>query len=443
MYKLDTLVFENGERYPILIGDDGMPHFYSTLYVTVKIRSSLAVNTIENRLKAILWLFEWEKENNRCLVSEFEQGAFLSIEDIISLKDHLKINVSEQKKLKQGKARFSRKVFSFEDSPKIITTIASVSRDHHYNRMTSVAEYLDFIATATNQYRNDPNTTNTIDKMTKTIKKERPKGKGKNVTDEIDENTLPDGLLDEFIDIAKPENPLNPFKNSIVKKRNYLIFRLIKETGIRRGEVLSLKITNLDLSTDKSSIWVSRGHDDKFDPRRRQPVSKTKERRLPIKNETAELLDSYILTERAETLNANQHPYVFITHRKCETQGQPISTSYFDNEIIPKMKATDERFSIIHAHIFRHGWNEGFSEKVDLANELRAHALAEGKASPPPISPDEEAKMRQQLMGHSSEKSGDIYNKRYIRKQANKVALEEQKELQEQINYSASSNLTG
>ncbi|GAB1045413.1 MAG: hypothetical protein SPiBPW_37840 [Shewanella algae] len=34
MYKLETLVFDNGERYPILIGEDGFPHFYATLYVT-------------------------------------------------------------------------------------------------------------------------------------------------------------------------------------------------------------------------------------------------------------------------------------------------------------------------------------------------------------------------------------------------------------------------
>ena len=33
-YSVETLVFENGERYPILMGSDGMPHFRVTLWVT-------------------------------------------------------------------------------------------------------------------------------------------------------------------------------------------------------------------------------------------------------------------------------------------------------------------------------------------------------------------------------------------------------------------------
>ena len=41
--------------------------------------------------------------------------------------------------------------------------------------------------------------------------------------------------------------------------------------------------------------------------------------------------------------------------------------------------------------------------------------------------------MRKSLMGHSSEKSGDVYNQRHIRKEANEIMLAEQKELQEKI----------
>ena len=38
MYKLDILMFDNGERYPILMGEDGFPHFYVTLYATTMLR---------------------------------------------------------------------------------------------------------------------------------------------------------------------------------------------------------------------------------------------------------------------------------------------------------------------------------------------------------------------------------------------------------------------
>ena len=439
MFKLKTLIFENGERHPILIGQDEMPHFYTTLYVTAKLRSSLAVNSISNRLKALLCLFEWENKRNRCLATEFEQEKFLTSADISDLRDHLKINVSSQKKSDLRETRVSNRVLNIAGASKVVTTIATVGRAHHYNRMTCVAEYLHFIATITNQYRNSSNTTRVIDKMAKDIKKARPKGKGKNVAAEIDDSVLSDGLLAEFMDVAEPTHPLNPFTNTTVKNRNYLMFRLIKETGIRRGELLSLELTFLELTGDKPSIWVRRKHDDKFDPRSRQPVSKTKERKLPIKKETATLLDNYILSERAVTPNANKHPYLFITHRKCKTQGQPVSASYFDNAVIPKMKAVDTRFSVIHAHLFRHEWNVGFSEKIDLENEIRSISLTEGKPSKPQIDPAYEAKMRKDLMGHSSEKSGDVYNQRYIRKQANEIMLAEQEELQEKIKKSNNS----
>ncbi|ASM48645.1 MULTISPECIES: site-specific integrase [Pseudoalteromonas] len=433
MYKLETLVFDNGERYPVLLEEDGMPHFYTTLYVTTKLRSSMAVNTISNRLKAILCLYQWLEEKKRCLVSEFEEGRFLTHADIIDLREYLKLNVTELKKLEQIKPLTSSRVLNLQSSSKLVTTVASVSRNHHYNRMTTVAEYLHFLATITNQYRNCRATATEIDEMLKSIKKARPKGKSLTVRDESLAMSLPDGLLDEFMEVANPNHPLNPFKNETVRKRNFLIFKLIRETGIRRGELLSLEMTHIDLYGDKASIWIKRNHDDIFDPRKKQPVSKTKERKLPIKSETAKLLDSYILEDRAKTPNANKHPYIFVTHRKCLTQGQPISESYFDNDIIPKMKKVDERFSQIHAHLFRHEWNKDFSRKVDKINEIRAKAASEGKSSQALIDSAEEAKMRKHLMGHSSEKSGDIYNRRHIVEQANKVILEEQEILQEKI----------
>ena len=49
--------------------------------------------------------------------------------------------------------------------------------------------------------------------------------------------------------------------------------------------------------------------------------------------------------------------------------------------------------------------------------------------------------MLKHLMGHASEKSGDIYNKRYIRKKANKISLELQYEMQNRIeDYERSKN---
>lgn len=80
---------------------------------------------------------------------------------------------------------------------------------------------------------------------------------------------------------------------------------------------------------------------------------------------------------RSKIPNANKHPYLFVTHRKGKTQGNPISTSSFDNVIVPTMKKIDPKFSIIHPHIFRHEWNLDFSRKVDKNNQNINHDFSQ------------------------------------------------------------------
>ncbi len=102
-YKVDTLVFDNGERYPILMGVNEMPHFYTTLWVTAKLRSTMAVNTIISRLGAVNWFLQWEKIEGRDLYSEFKCGKFLDAKDIDSIKSHLAIDVAHLKGISKKK----------------------------------------------------------------------------------------------------------------------------------------------------------------------------------------------------------------------------------------------------------------------------------------------------------------------------------------------------
>ena len=49
MYRLETILFSNGERFSPLVNEKtGMPDFYSTLWVTVELRNQSAVNTISS-----------------------------------------------------------------------------------------------------------------------------------------------------------------------------------------------------------------------------------------------------------------------------------------------------------------------------------------------------------------------------------------------------------
>lgn len=408
MVRLEMLIFPNGERYPILVDTKlNIPLYYPTLWTTVILRSSSSVNTIRSKLYAIRWLLEWERTNNRNIVDEFKDGKLLSQKDMIGIKEHLRLSTEKS----------SRR----SDITSINPTVVSLS--HQYNRMTSVIEYLEFVSSIFLSKK--VCTVEDIAKMFTLFKSLRPKGRNVYAANAFENINIPDGLLDEFVDIAYYKNPRNPFKNKSIRKRNYLMFLMLRKLGIRRGELLSIRINDLDLTGSKPFVFIRRTHDDPIDTRAKQAVAKTKERRLVISFELAGVIDDYILNHRNKIPNANKHPYLFVTHRKGTSQGNPLSISAFDNIIIPAMKKVDKRFSIIHPHIFRHEWNLDFSIKVDMNNKL-AKENVEGYSV---ITQENEAKYRQHWMGHTSEKSSHIYNKRHVIEQANKLVLIEQHEL--------------
>lgn len=416
MVRLEIIVFTNGERYPILIENGkNIPHYYSTLWTTSILRSSCSVNTIRNKLYAIRWLFKWEYSNNRNIVNEFKNGNLLSYKDMINLREHFRLSEKTDKK----KLSFSNRL---SGNKKSINSII-ISHSHQYNRMTAAIEYLEFISSL---FMNKGlYTPKDVEKMTFTFKNLRPNIRSFYSSEIFDNASITDGLLDEFLGIADYLNPKNPFKNEGIRKRNYLMFMLLRKLGIRRGELLSIRVDDLILTGNHPAIFIRRTHDDPIDSRMNQAVAKTKERRLVISLELSNLIDEYILNYRNKIPNSNRHPYLFVTHKKGISQGKPLSISSFDNIIIPTMKKVDKKFSIIHSHIFRHEWNLDFSRKVDLNNKL----AKENKTNHTEITPENEAKYRQHWMGHTSEKSSYIYNKRHIIEQANKLVLLEQEEL--------------
>lgn len=425
-YNVEILIFGNGERYPILMGSDQMPHFYTTLWVTTKLRSrGSAEQTISNKLNHIKWFFNWLEKEERNLYKEFQVGEFLSEEDIDNIKSYLAINIENFKIDKKTAINNRNKVLNLTGTPKLIDVTSSVGRDHHYNRMTSVIEYLTFLAKLAVRKIANVNINRKIKKMETEFKAARPKGKGRNVLDKSQNKILPENLVTDFMAIAHYGALNNPFKQEYVRFRNHLMFHLMNRYGIRSGEMLSLTLTNMTLHGSNKSLWVKRTHDDINDSRRKQPVAKTRERMLRISDETGELLSRYISMYRAKTPNSKRHPYLFVVHRKGTTQGEPISRSTFDNTIVPSMKKVDDKFVYVHPHYFRHNWNEVFSEKVDLNNKLAISGV-DGYTH---IDSGKEAKIRKHQMGHSSEKSGEVYNQRHITRKANEVSLQEQEEL--------------
>ncbi|WED21575.1 site-specific integrase [Vibrio sp. JC009] len=424
MLKLKKVRFSEGERYVFLEEENGMPHFYSTLWNTVKLRpANIQASTIENHLEHLKWFLEWEEREKRSLFSEFQQKQFLSHKDLEKIRHHMSLDISYQK----AKIRLKKKVISLSGMPQIVDSEATVSKHTQYNRLTSVAMYLTFLAEVATQRISTMDTVKAIELMEKSLKRTRPRGRKGSTTDSRTTKGIPSEILEEFIAVSRHDSDRNPFKNKAVRLRNDLMLRLMDETGIRVGEMLSLPINTMTLSgIGPKSLFVIRNHDDVLDTRTDQPVVKTKERQLILKEDTAKLINQYIMNYRKKTLKAKMHPYLFVSHHG-KTKGEPVSYSTFENTIIPTLRAVDRKFSVIYPYFFRHNYNDRLSDKIDKNNMLAEEGI-EGYTYIPSA---KEEKMRMHVMGHSDPKSAAPYTLRHVKKEADRIQLQEQETMQD------------
>lgn len=110
-----------------------------------------------------------------------------------------------------------------------------------------------------------------------------------------------------------PDSLCNPFRQPS-RQRNFLLIRLLLETGIRRGELCKLRLEDINTRGAGPFIRVARQPDDPRDKRRREPRVKTRERRIPIGGELCRLLIGYIARRPA----AASHPYLFLSTRSAD-----------------------------------------------------------------------------------------------------------------------------
>lgn len=381
---------ESGERFSILVDETGMPLYYPALYVTAELRgASLSINTINSALSSLKVLFAWQGYYNLELESRFKRSELLLSHEIHSLRDFA------QKRLEDTRPK-DGKVVSIKGPRR------RVSRNSQYNRMTDIACYVGFLAGRLHPMTES--SASSISLMVAQIKANRPKTPGKAESDRSDTH-LDDALLDKIEVILTPGHEANPVKSIGVQFRNALLFGLLRITGMRRGEILNLKISDFDFA--KNTVKVVRRADSPDDPRTYQPLAKTRERTFPLTPEFMEKIRDYVFHYRNKVPGARKHGYLFVTHKPGGSLGWPLSNSGF-GLFMGALSSLADEYAGLHAHSLRHHWNYIFSKNCDERG----------------TSPEREEKLRSYLMGWS-ETSGTArtYNKRHIKEQAGKAVI--------------------
>ncbi|TMO05489.1 site-specific integrase [Pseudoalteromonas sp. S558] len=193
------------------------------------------------------------------------------------------------------------------------------------------------------------------------------------------ESVIPDEIYKQLHQIVLPSNLLNPYRSN--KLRNYLVFSLLDQTGMRRSELCKLKISDCQFHDSYNKIKVYSTPDDKDDPRLNRPNQKSGRPHMSgIKVSLMKELEFYIKHERSKYKYAKTHDFVFVSGGNSKnTSGLPISRELINYMFSRLSKHLNFK---INPHLLRHKWNENLSIKAALmgydreqTEDLRRNAM--------------------------------------------------------------------
>ncbi|MCI4411621.1 MAG: site-specific integrase, partial [Thiotrichales bacterium] len=389
----------DGERYCLLVDSvTGLPLFYPNLFVTTQIRNaSLSFSAMESVLVGVSVLIRFCQHAGIDLDKRFQRKEFLVRHEIEALADFCQLKLRQEP--------ISQKVISIAHKKERL-----VASQTTYVRLTHIARYLAWLPSVMSpQLTREHN--DKLRDMVLMIKTRRPVKKGRNSG--VSEKGLSDGQIEVLFEIFRPDSDLNPFDRRDVRVRNRLIFLMLFHLGVRSGELLNIRIRDIDFANNQ--IVVARRADDKNDPRLDQPLVKTLDRRLPVKDTLIQEIHDYIVNYRKLIPNANRHDFLFVTHKPGPTVGQPISKASY-NKVMAIIRDVSPDLYSFTGHALRHKWNERFSELMDSQD------------TPPDEAQQEQ--LRSWLMGwRQGSGTAATYNQRFIKRKASEasMALQESK----------------
>ncbi len=142
--------------------------------------------------------------------------------------------------------------------------------------------------------------------------------------------------------------------SSHARLRNWLMFEVALELGIRRGELLKLRLDSLPRAAD-DGIRILRRPDDPHDSRAKEPAVKTAERVIPASRELRRAVQVYLVSSPPLGRVSGKSPYLFVTR-----SGSPVSIDTADDIIVSIGRISG--VVPLSWHRLRHTWAERMAE---------------------------------------------------------------------------------
>lgn len=259
--------------------------------------------------------------------------------------------------------------------------LACVSNETKLGRIRRFREYMEDLF----KYFHDPFSIRTeimdrFDRLIAVIKADERSLNGNNSQDVGDpsDSVIPDNLFCRLLELIRPSSKNNPFKGS--KIRNFLIVSIFIQSGIRRGALAKLKISDFHFHKNYDSISIYRSGVDPTDSRLDKPNQKTKPHLATISPELMSQVKYYVDYVRPQTPRQEVHDFIFVSEKGSRgTLGDPISLKSVNAIFQVLSKAIGFH---IHPHLLRHKWNEifdkaGTEKGIDprLLEDIRNYAM--------------------------------------------------------------------
>ncbi|MCP4991743.1 MAG: site-specific integrase [Colwellia sp.] len=333
-------------------------HHLVTYYLQVQLADK-ATNTIERKAYELLFALKYFKKRKVGLISRIERLQFISEEEIsiFAKSCKLKLSTVESESVSPIISEVALRNLMARNQP----TKNIVEEETAKGRFDTFVHFYKFVfnrchgrALLPSQKQEEYNKC-----LIELTTSRKSMGRWKKSFSDPFQSYFPDEKYFELLEISQAKSNKNPFYSKI---RNELIIKIFIETGLRRGAVAKLKIS--DVFNDRQPrIRVTRTPDDITDKRRNKASQKTKAHVSPISAELAAKIEYYIKEIRNNLPNTDSHEFVFVTEKDSRnTLGQPLSLRSY-NQIFKKL--SDVLTVEVTPHILRHKWNEIFDVDID------------------------------------------------------------------------------
>lgn len=378
--RVEVVSHPSGDELPILLDEDGLPIPMPNEYIIG--RRGLATKTLTRNLRELAVLYEWLDRKGIDLWERISTGkSFTEAEIRGGLVESLRRDITKNQKV----------------------TLLTVHPDTFNQRLTTIRKYFELLF---DQYLGSM----PYDDM----RYERIRDHKKRAISWLDSSFInappanaskQKGLtLNQAKFLTDCLDPLSEElfgRDPAVRFRNYVSVLIMLNYGLRPGELLSLKVEDIEFGAI-SAIRVTRRPPDLKDKRKPRPQIKRNGRVMPIDNPTfARKINEYIMTwrEQLEEKSKVESEYLILSD-DGDPLSQPSIVQFFQ---LLRKRFANELPTNLTAKSLRHTFSS------NMERELRAMGVKE----------DRRTEALADLRGDSSLLSQNVYIAQEVQEQAN------------------------